>query len=363
MAGEVPMPNRTRLKTIAYLLYGSRPEYQLELTYSVLSAMHFLRRDRSDYRIALITDEANRRLDLPVEHLIFSSDEFRRWTRHETYMHEAKVHALMKAIDHFKSAVVLLDTDTCFLNHPEMLFQRVSAGKSVMHSSEGSLERFGSWNPLLERVTEPVAGYRVSRASEMRNSGVVGVDFSDRHVLDEAVLLIGELHGIYPIFNIEQFAFTAVLNKHTQVGDCSDIVQHYYGYERPFFHSQIGQLFPMFSAELFDRYVGDLPRLGYPRKRRSDQLKAMLISSLRRHGNDYRFAYYAYLCALGQSAANAPDASIWAHIALKSLRNNRFPVEHIERDFGKMKHAHDYQWLTSETKQEWILYWESIGVS
>lgn len=37
------------MNTIAYLLYGTPPEYQLELTYAVLSAKHFI-----DDRIGLL---------------------------------------------------------------------------------------------------------------------------------------------------------------------------------------------------------------------------------------------------------------------------------------------------------------------
>jgi hypothetical protein len=351
------------LKVIAYLLYGSRREYHLELTYSVLSAMHFIGSDQSAYRVVLITDEANRRRDLPVEHLIFSSEEFNRWTRNETYMYEAKVHALTKAMDHFKCPVALVDTDTYFLDHPQKLFQQVGPGKSVMHALEGNLGNlalFDFWVPLLDRITAPVVGYTVNRDSLMFNSGVVGVDFSDRHVLDDVPPLIHALYAIYPLFNIEQFAFAAVLSKHTRVGFCPEIVYHYFGYERAFIHLQVGELFPTFSSELFNSYVDEVPRLGYPGKRRSDQLKAALIATLRHHSKDYRFAYLAYLCALSKSESDPPEASVWAHTALSMLRHSRFPTKHIKSDFRKMQYARNFGWLKNETKQDWIRYWDGV---
>lgn len=349
------------MKTIAYLVYGSRREYQLELTYSVLSAIHFIGRQPSNYRVVLITDQGNERPDLPIEHLTFSRQEFNSWTRSGTYMHKAKVHALMKAMDHFKGSVALIDTDTYFLDHPDRLFQRIGPGKSVMHASEGNLRQYEFWNPLLERVTAPIAGYDVTGESKMINSGVVGVDFADRHLLDEVVPLIDSLYDIHPIFNIEQFAFAAVLSEHTQVSVCPDVVYHYWGCERGFLHSQIEHLFPTFSSELFYRYVDAIPRLGYPKKQRSDQFKAMIVGLLRHHGNEYRFAYIAYLSALTLSTSDPPNASVWAGIALTMLEKNSFPAKHVVRDFAKMKNALDFSWLASKTRQDWIRYWERIA--
>ena len=65
-------------------------------------------------RIALVTDEANRRTDLPVENIVVPPAEFATWTRGGQYQHEAKVHVFMKALDLFKGKVALIDTDTYF---------------------------------------------------------------------------------------------------------------------------------------------------------------------------------------------------------------------------------------------------------
>jgi hypothetical protein len=276
-------------------------------------------------------------------------------------MHEAKVHALIKAMDHYRGRVALIDTDTYFTDHPDKLFHRIGPGKSVMHSFEGTLQQYDFWKPLLERSNAPINGYRVAGDSAMINSGVVGLDFADRGVLDEVVPLIGKLYDIDPIFNIEQFAFASVLKKHTAVVVCPDVIHHYWGYERGFLHSQIGQLFPRFSSELFNQIVDNLPKLGYPQKRRVDQLKAKLVSFLRRNGNDYQFAYIAYLCALRQMHTDTANARVWARIALTVLKKNTFPVKHILNDFREMKAVQSHDWLDSETKRDWIRYWESIA--
>jgi hypothetical protein len=121
------------MNTIAYLLYGDTREYHLELTYSVLTARHFLRSDIGDTRLLLITQENQFRDDLPIEQIHFSSSQFDDWTYGRQYFHGAKVHALALALDNSDGPVVLIDTDTAFTSSPRLLFDRIGPGRSVLH--------------------------------------------------------------------------------------------------------------------------------------------------------------------------------------------------------------------------------------
>lgn len=347
------------MNTIAYLVYGNKPEYKLELTYSVLSAVHFLRGELSNTRIVLITDEANRRTDLPVEHLLFTEKDFAGRTRSGVYSHEAKVHALLAAMDHFGGAVVLVDTDTYFLSHPSKLFERVGPGKALMHAVDGTLGQFDYWRPILSTITGPVAGHNVSHQSNMFNSGVVGVDQSARATMDAVIPIINKLHKVSPVFNIEQFAFTAVLEKAFELSICPDIVYHYWGYERRFIHTQIREMFPSFESEIFDRNVDDLPPVGYPDNSMLNQVLSRLKALQRRQGGDYRFAYLSYRNAL--SSSHKAFANDWAHTTLDLLVRNKFNPLHIQADFRQMgpEQLNAHQWIEPETKQRWEDYWRT----
>jgi hypothetical protein len=350
------------LNTIAYLVYGDQREYQLELTYIVLSAVHWLAGDGSNCRIALIADEANQRPDLPVEHVVFSPDEFSSWTRNGEYKHEAKVHALLKALDMFKGKVALVDTDTYFDVNPMRLFEQIGPGQSVMHIYEGLLGGDEYLGPVLEKIGNLPLSYPISSETRLFNSGVIGLDYSDRHLVEDVITLVARVYSVYSAFNIEQFAFSIVLGKQTYLADCPGLIRHYYGYERGFIRARIAELFPEFSVEIFHRHLRALPKIrGYPKKRTLDQLKARLKAIIRREGDAYRFAYFAYLCSLSSAKSSPLNANIWARIAAAVLRQYEFVIEATEQDFSAMRHFELCPWLHEDTKRAWTALWKELA--
>ena len=128
--------------TILYLVFGNKREFQLELTYSVLSTAHFLR--SQEIRIALVCNPANRRPDLPVEHLVVSDAELNSWITQ--YKYAAKAYALGLGLERYGGSVALLDTDTVFTSNPRDLFRRVGPGRSFMQAEDGVLG--GSFSAL-----------------------------------------------------------------------------------------------------------------------------------------------------------------------------------------------------------------------
>jgi hypothetical protein len=350
------------MNTLVYLVYGPRREYQLELTYSVLSAAYHRRANDVDLCIALVTDASNQRHDLPVEHLVFTPKELADWTRGGQYHHEAKIHALGKALDVFKGRVALVDTDTIFNVSPAMLFERIGPERSLMHAYEGALGSDRLLSPILKRLDSATVSYKVSPETRLFNSGVIGLDYSDRPLLGDVVVLLNQLYSVYPAFNVEQFAFSIVLDQRTSLRDCPDIVTHYYGHSRGFIRAQIADLFPEFSAERFREHANVLPQIeSYPGKRKLDLLKARIRSTLRHQPADYRFAYFSCLSARSNAARSPTYANIWARVAVDVLRQNEFNIEHVEQDFGPMKRLNANAWADEETKRTWNSYWGEVA--
>lgn len=354
------------MKTIAYLLYGNRREYHLELTYSVLSATHFLRQKADGIQIVLITTAAGRRDDLPVRHLIIDDAEMDRWTLGGTYTHAAKYEALVRAMDEFRGRVLLIDTDTYFFEHPGTLFERIGPGRALMCDTDAPLGAHGYWSDLLAKVDGPIAGYDVNAASPMFNSGVVGVDWSIRSKIDDVHDLMNGLLAIEPVFNIEQYAFSAVLGAHASLSVCPYSVKHYWGFDRRFVHAQLDELFPEFSKELFERHVGQLRALGMPEKPLLARLRARTMSLLRGNNRQYGFAYLAYLCALSND--NPRMADVWANTALDALASKAVSwregslvqVRQDFRDFlsGRLDR---HSWMRPETRGRWRQYWDEFA--
>ena len=155
------------MKTLLYLMYGNRPEYHRELTYSILSAVKFIGKDSPDIQIALVTTNENRRDDLPIRHLIVDDSEMNRWMLGGKYTHAAKYEALVYAMDEFRGQVAYVDTDTFFIAHPEVLFERIGPGRTLMCDHDRTLGELGYWSDLLTKTAAPVAGYTVNASSVM----------------------------------------------------------------------------------------------------------------------------------------------------------------------------------------------------
>src|SRR5205823_3852216 len=177
------------MNTLLYLLYGGAEEFQLELTYSVLSALARSAGESGNLRIVLSSDERTRREDLPVEHLPFSNEELHEWTFGGRFNHGAKIGALRKAGGVYDGKLALIDTDTYFLRDPSEIFDRIDDSHVVMHADEGPLRDHGqiaSYRQLMQGYPGP---YRFDEDSHMFNSGVVGIGDTPRALINDVARL------------------------------------------------------------------------------------------------------------------------------------------------------------------------------
>jgi hypothetical protein len=348
------------MDTVAYLVYGSDPAYTLELSYSVLSCARFLHQEPADIQIVLFTNVPYRGRALPLQQFAVTDDQLKTWTLDGTYKHAAKFFALSAALDHYKGSVALVDTDTVFLAHPKQLFARIQKGRSVMHAKDNLLREEPTYSQILGSIVKSANGYEIGPNRRMNNSGVLGVHIADRRVIDDVLPLIKELHAIDRVDTIEQFAFTAVLEKHTTLTVCPDLVRHYWGYERRFCHAQIQEFLRTLEGDLTN-YVGPLPDLGYPSKPALAQIQARLKQLTRGASPEYRFAYLAYKCAL--ASREQPTAEAWADTALDVLMRHESGNAAIESDFKQFSPGAltRQKLLGPATQQRWMDYWATLG--
>lgn len=373
------------MKVITYLLYGDNRSYQLELAFSVLSALRFLRH-QTDCIISVISDREDIGFDLPIDRIPVSAQEIAAWTQNGAYHHRAKILALMKAIDHYQAPTVLIDTDTYFLNNPLHLFQFVSPDGSLMHDFEYTVGDHPLWQPLFQYLEREKAekrsdgmtysGVQISPQLSMFNSGVVGIDVSHRSRLDQALELLDRLYEIVPIFNTEQFALGAVLSQATNLSICPHLVKHYWGHERNFIHAQLANHLQTYSLQQLEPFLDTLPNweIGYPAKPWRAKLSARFLSLLHRWDQDYRFAYLAYRSALHYAKTNVTYANIWAQIARQSIdfclekHPNIQATDRAFQAFQAQTQRHFRQfnptnisaltWMPTETKQQWHTLWQ-----
>jgi hypothetical protein len=363
------------MRVLAYLFYGEKKEYKLELFYSLLSALKQMQaKGDDDIKICVMSDRPGLDPDLPLEFLYFSPEEYKSWTQcgNRTYNHRVKIHALIKLLQHYQCPVALIDTDTYFLDTPAQIFQNISPQQTVMHCLEYEhLSGHPLWEPLVAKLGEGVeiAGLQVTPQSSMFNSGVIGVEPCHIPLLEKALLVVDDLYARSPIFNIEQFAVGVSLQSGTQVVDCEKLLDHYYGGIRKFVHFQIAQMFPDFTAATFaQRLAAPIPdRIDYPAKAVQDQVITKVLAAVRRWNPDYRFAYLAYRSAFSNANKDPECASLWADTALQMLKSSQMVYggvtqQLLDRDFRQFRadQIESWSWLKREVKNSWLLFWPSL---
>jgi hypothetical protein len=367
------------MQVLAYLFYGEKKEYKLELFYSVLSALKQLRISGDEnIKICVISDRPGFDPDLPLDFLYFSPEEYQRWTQCTNgteYNHKVKIHALIKLLEHYQCPVALIDTDTYFLDNPDRIFQAISPQQTVMHCLEYQhLIDHALWEPMMAKIGDGIEidGLRVTPQSSMFNSGVIGVEPCHIPLLEKALAVVDDLYARSPIFNIEQFAVGVSLQSGTQVATCEPLLEHYYGGIRSFVHFQIAQIFPDFTAATLEKLLtAPIPtKIDYPSKTIPDQVITKVLAAVRRWNPDYRFAYLSYRSAFSNATKDPECASLWSDTALQMLKSSQMiygglTVQHLDRDFRQFSadQIESWSWLKQEVKNNWLLFWNSLPCS
>ncbi|HKU44175.1 MAG TPA: hypothetical protein VJR89_38705 [Polyangiales bacterium] len=352
---------------VAYLLYGSGAEYQRELAFSTLSALRFLHDDPRGVRLCVLSDQPSLQFELGARRIGIDAQELAEWTHDGACPHRAKLAALHKALTVLGAPVALVDTDTCFVEHPAQLFHGVAPGASVMHAREYAIGEQALWAPLLERLggSAELAGFRIHAGSPMFNSGVIGVHPSDTALVARAMQLLDALDGVLPIFNAEQFAIGTALFEHTELSTVEHVLHHYWGFSRGFVHVQIARLLAGFRPDRVRELARDTLRaeLGFPVARLRDRLVSRVQAMLRGWDVNCRFAYQAFLSALACVKSDHAYANVWLATALQALSVSEREGSTAARARARLWpafaafDARAVSWIEPRLARQWIAFW------
>ena len=223
-------------RTLVYLAYGNRSIVD-EAIFSLLSAFRFIRPGRKNLRFVVYTDQPERFSGMRVIVEKLADTQIKSWMGPHKHGNRVKHQVLLHALEKYQGRVVLMDTDTYFQKSPDLMFQRIGPGHSLMHLWEGFLGDPPDWSYFRERLLRmrPVNGHPATVRTSMWNGGVVGLDHADRKVLQEIIDLNDQLFS-RGVHLAHQLSTSIVLARRTLVRACSDVVFHYWPpeYRRPF---------------------------------------------------------------------------------------------------------------------------------
>lgn len=354
------------MNILLFQIYGNQRVYHLELTYSILSAARFLKNDPAGIRIVLAADANNQRPDLPVEHLTLTPEMLHEWQLGGSYSHAIQAYALHHAVRSYDAPVILIDSDTVIQDHPRLMFDRIAPGKTLMHAREdrlGDSIEWPEWKALIERSGGSVAGWPVGSDSVMYNAGVLGLHPQDAPLMDEVKAAMHVIRDNSSMFTAVQLAASLVLGARTQLSVCDDLVEHYWGGPRAYYHYQIERMFPgVLNGKGIDNPgMAPLPLNRSPAAAWRHRLAARIKRFQRAVGPEYGAAYMAYLSALSLRDANPDLANVWATMALNMLQwgmrgQLAYPADFIR--FTPAQIGSQY-WMQPGLRNRWSDYWSN----
>lgn len=230
--------------TLVYLSYGGRDVQVAETKYAILSAFRSIR-PADDIGILLYTDRPDLYADLPAAIRPISAGELEAWTGPGGYQYRRKAEVVKDALARTGNPVAFIDSDTWFVKSPALLFHRIGAGRTVLHVKEGTLGAAAYNAPLVEHLSKHAYANGLGATSAAWNSGVIGVDPADAHLMDEALALID---GIWADFQeadtLEQVAISHFFSTTTTVTAAADVVFHYWPLplRKPFHATVVGEI-------------------------------------------------------------------------------------------------------------------------
>lgn len=133
--------------------------------------------------------------------------------------------------------VILVDTDTYFIQDIRCFFEKLNTGIFFLHLKEQNLSKRDLLFTFLRKKTfkdtKELNLFSISDETDMWNSGVVGMTSSDSHLLSEICFLVEQLSmdNQYPKFEwhtIEQLSFSYYFQKQGRILAAEEAVIHYW---------------------------------------------------------------------------------------------------------------------------------------
>lgn len=223
------------VNSLIYLAHGPA-ELHAEALYSLLSYYEVA---ANPVQILIYTDAPNAFVDVlghrpEITYPAVTAAQWQQWRGSSNKVYLLKIGVLAHAARHYPGNLLFVDTDTIWRRDPAPLFVRLAQGQRIMHVSEGHLATGNTlsrkvYRHLKHRVftagSQPV---RVTPATLLYNSGVLGFASSVAAQLPEVLALADQLYAAYNKHMMEQLAFSLRFALDGPIGEAAPYVLHYW---------------------------------------------------------------------------------------------------------------------------------------
>lgn len=239
-----------------YMEFGEK-RFLSETITSITSLVQAMPDTEKYYIVVLATHpkELKENLTVPLDHIItheILQNVLNEWTENETYFYQAKVKAIQYFMDLYASDVIFIDSDTVIYrdllglfdelsDHFIMNFQcrgvhelleMVEGQEEALYSDEKInlryRQRIKCFSMLYEGISYNQYTYKATKDSKICNSGVIGIAYRHRKILNEVEKLVLYLYHHSDYGASEEVAFSVVFQKYGTLMLCDDMLTHYY---------------------------------------------------------------------------------------------------------------------------------------
>ena len=277
-----------------YLLYGAINSENIlyETIYSITSLTKVMEKDFDDYKVVIVTTFQKERYDvlLNYENIIIENiDEniANQWINSDgSYVFKVKIYMLKYFFNKYKGNVLFVDSDTVFVEKIHKIFDVIESEKVIMNFKcigiEEVVEKYNqiTLNDIDDQDSENRIGiykdlsnkgkirsffdrnkfYQIPETFSPYNSGLIGLRFDDRNLIDVVLDVCLSLCQDYSYVCSEEFAFSFVFTIYgKEIVTVNDVVYHYL-FEKQF-RLIIGYVLGVLQEadkQKFERYIEKL---------------------------------------------------------------------------------------------------------
>lgn len=224
----------THRPQLVYLAFGTKT-YHEEAVFSIASAL--AKADSAADRpfdIQVFSDDPQPYRDLPITVHRFDAAMRQRWSGPHRYHFRCK-HELARHVLQTSERMVLIDTDTVFQDCPMKLFERIAPGTLLCNAFQVRYEECKD-TVLYTAMAQPLAERGLADDQMMLlNSGVIGLNREDVHVLETSIALMDEFFPTTPgAITLEEFCLGVAAYRTMNVEQCTDLIHHYWSRKQLF---------------------------------------------------------------------------------------------------------------------------------
>lgn len=225
--------------------YGSLTEYSRAI-FSIWSFYAYCSIPKEETIVILFTDSPDYfepyLKELPIRYIVLTPEKLKQMRGEIDFIHRVKIAAIGEAFEYTADKLLYTDSDSFFISDPVPFLSTLSEKNTYMHMNEYEFEEmklfklpaaetFHSFYDFVSsRVFKLTDGtsIRISPHQISWNAGVIILHHSHRRLLADVYALTESFYPATQNHGCEQYAFSIILERETNVSACTEMVHHYW---------------------------------------------------------------------------------------------------------------------------------------